>query len=111
MMGQLYKVVNQLTSNGVALNNKINSIGISKVKMLSIKRFSGEKTKLKGFLTQMKLKIRHEGQKLPIVADQVAYTGLFLAGQALKWFKPYLAKYKANSLTTGNNKVRYMFLI
>jgi hypothetical protein len=51
MMGQLYKVVNQLTNNGVVLDNKINSIGISKVKMPSIKRFSGEKVKLKGFLT------------------------------------------------------------
>jgi hypothetical protein len=35
---QLYKVVNQLTNNSVALNNKINSIGMSKVKMLSIKK-------------------------------------------------------------------------
>jgi hypothetical protein len=51
MMGQLYKVVNQLTNNNIALNNKINSIGISKVKMPSIKRFSKEKVKLKGFLT------------------------------------------------------------
>jgi hypothetical protein len=79
-MGQLREVVNQFTNNGVVLNNKINSIGISKIKMPSIKRFSGEKVKLKGFLTQMKLKIRHKGQKLPIVADQVAYTGLFLTG-------------------------------
>jgi ferredoxin-fold anticodon binding domain-containing protein len=51
MMGQLHKVVNQLTNNSVVLNNKINSIGISKVKIPSIKRFSGEKVKLKGFLT------------------------------------------------------------
>jgi hypothetical protein len=50
-MGQLYKIVNQLTNNSVALNDKINSIGISKVKMPLIKRFSGEKVKLKGFLT------------------------------------------------------------
>jgi hypothetical protein len=50
-MGQLYKVVNQLTNNSVVLNNKINSMGMSKVKMPSIKRFSGEKIKLKGFLT------------------------------------------------------------
>jgi hypothetical protein len=50
-MGQLCKVINQLINNSVVLNNKINSIGISKVKMLSIKRFSGEKAKLKGFLT------------------------------------------------------------
>jgi hypothetical protein len=57
------------------------------------------------------LKIRHKKQKLPIVVDQMAYIGLFLTGQALEWFKPYLAKYKANSLTTKNNKVRYIFLI
>jgi hypothetical protein len=50
-MGQLYKIVNQLTNNSIALNNKINSIGISKVKIPLIKRFSGEKVKLKGFLT------------------------------------------------------------
>jgi hypothetical protein len=50
-MGQLYKVVNQLINNSIALDNKINSIEISKVKMPSIKWFSGEKIKLKGFLT------------------------------------------------------------
>jgi hypothetical protein len=49
-MGQLCKIVNQLINNGVVLNNKINSIGISKIKMPSIKKFSGEKVKLKGFL-------------------------------------------------------------
>jgi hypothetical protein len=53
---------------------------MSKVKTLSVKQFSGEKAKLKGFLTQIKLKIRHKGIKLPIVADQVAYIGLFLTG-------------------------------
>jgi hypothetical protein len=51
IMGQLYKVVNQLINNSVALNNKINSIGILKVKMPLIKQFSGKKVKLKGFLT------------------------------------------------------------
>jgi hypothetical protein len=50
-MEQLYKVVNQLTNNSVALNDKINSIVILKVKMLLIKRFSREKAKFKGFLT------------------------------------------------------------
>jgi hypothetical protein len=50
IMGQLYKIVNQLTNNGVVLNNKINSIGISKVKILLIKRFSRKKAKLKEFL-------------------------------------------------------------
>jgi hypothetical protein len=49
-MGQLYEVIDQLTNNSVVLDDKINSIGMSKVKMPLIKRFSGEKVKLKGFL-------------------------------------------------------------
>ena len=58
----------------------------------------------------MKLKIRHKGVKLPLVVDQVVYAGLFLTGYIFKWFKLYLTEYKANSLTTKNNKVKYMFL-
>jgi hypothetical protein len=50
-MGQLCEVVNQLTNNSIVLDNKINSIGISKVKIPLIKRFSREKVKLKRFLT------------------------------------------------------------
>ena len=50
-MGQLQTIVNQLTSNRQALENKITKMGISKIKMPSIKKFSGKKTKLKGFLT------------------------------------------------------------
>jgi hypothetical protein len=50
-VGQLQAVINQLTNNSIVLDNKINSIGISKVKILLIKWFSGEKVKLKGFLT------------------------------------------------------------
>ena len=66
------------------MENKIAELGIFKLKIPSVKRFSGEKAKLKGFLTQIKLKIRHKGVKLPIVADQVAYAGLFLMGYILK---------------------------
>ena len=50
IMGQLQQIVNQLTGNRQALENKITEIGIFKVKMLSIKRFSSKKAKLKGFL-------------------------------------------------------------
>ena len=51
IMGQLQAIINQLTSNGQVLENKITELGIFKIKMLSVKRFSGKKTKLKGFLT------------------------------------------------------------
>ena len=51
IIGQLQQIINQLTSNKQALENKIAELGISKIKMLSVKKFSGKKVKLKGFLT------------------------------------------------------------
>ena len=51
IIGQLQFIIDQLTGNRQALKNKINKMGMSKVKMPLIKRFSGEKAKLKGFLT------------------------------------------------------------
>ena len=50
IMGQLQQIVDQLTSNRQVLENKITEMGISKIKILLVERFSGEKTKLKGFL-------------------------------------------------------------
>ena len=89
IMGQLQAIVDQLTSNRQALENKISEMGISKIKMLFIERFSGV--------------------KLPLIVDQVVYAGLFLTGHALKQFKLYLMEYKANGLITRNNKVKYIF--
>ena len=51
IIGQLQQIINQLTGNRQVLENKITKIGIFKIKMLLIKKFSGEKAKLKGFLT------------------------------------------------------------
>ena len=69
----------------------------------------GEAYKLRGFLTQIKIKIINKGLGLPIVIKQVAYTGLFLTGRALKWFKPYLTKIQLNGMGTINIEARYMF--
>ena len=50
IIGQLQAIINQLIGNRQVLENKINKIGITKVKMLLVKKFSNEKAKLKGFL-------------------------------------------------------------
>ena len=50
-MGQLQQIIDQFTGNRQALENKITEMGMSKIKIPSIKRFSSEKAKLKGFLT------------------------------------------------------------
>ena len=54
------------------------------VKIPSVKRFSGEVYKLRGFLTQVKIKIVNKGPGLLTVMEQVAYIGLYLLGKALK---------------------------
>ena len=50
-------MVNRLTDNNRIFKNRINGIGAAKVKLPSVKRFLGEKLKLKGFLTQMQFKV------------------------------------------------------
>ena len=40
-----------------------------KIKMPLVKKYSKEKVKLKGFLTQIKLKIQYKVVKLPTVLD------------------------------------------
>ena len=60
--------------------------------MLFVKCFLGEAYKLRGFLTQIKIKITNEGPGLLTAIEQVAYIGLFISGRALEWFKPYFTK-------------------
>ena len=67
--------------------------------------------KLKGFLTQIKIKITNKGLGLLTVIKQVAYAGLFLIGRVLEWFKPYFTEIQLNRMSTINIKARYMFLI
>ena len=78
--------------------------------MPSVKQFLGEVYKLRGFLTQIKIKITNKGPGLPIAIEQVAYTGLFLTGRALEWFKPYFTEVQSNGLNTTNVEVWYIFL-
>ena len=52
--------------------------------MLLIKYFLGEAYKLRGFLTQIKIKNTNKGPVLPTAIKQVAYVGLFLTGKVLE---------------------------
>ena len=50
IIGQLQKIVNWLIENNIILKSRINGIGAAKVKLPLVKRFLGDKIKLKGFL-------------------------------------------------------------
>ena len=81
------------------------------IKILLVKYFLGEAYKLKGFLTQIKIKITNKELRLPIAIKQIVYIGLFLIKRVLKWFKPYLTEVQLNRLNTTNIEVWYIFLI
>ena len=49
--------------------------------MLLVKYYLGEVYKLKGFLTQIKIKIINKELGLPTVIKQIVYIGLFLIGR------------------------------
>ena len=79
--------------------------------MLLVKYFLEEVYKLKGFLTQIKIKITNKGLELLMAIKQVAYIGLFLIKKILKRFKPYLTKIQLNRISFTNIKAQYIFLI
>ena len=82
-----------MKNNQKAFSVRINNIGTAKLKMLVIKRFNRTKLKLRGFLTQIRLKLYNKGHKVPTLANTVAYIRLFLLGRALEWFKLYIIEY------------------
>ena len=41
----------------------------------------------------MSLKLRYKGIKIATPVNTVTYTGIFLTGKALEWFKLYLTEY------------------
>ena len=73
--------------------------------MLLVKYFLKEAYKLRGFLTQIKIKITNKRPGLPTVIKQVAYTELFLIERVLEWFKPYLTEIQLNGMSTTNIEV------
>ena len=49
-MKQLREIIDYINNNIQVLDNKVNEIGMTKVKLLSIERFNGTRLKLKRFL-------------------------------------------------------------
>ena len=70
--------------------------------MPSVAYFKGELYKLRGFLTQIKIKITNKELGLLIVIKQMTYTELFLLRRVLEWFKPYLTKIQLNGMGITN---------
>ena len=64
IIGQLKSILEQIENNQKAFNTKITDIRILRLKMLTIERFNRTKLKLKGFFTQIRLKLYNKGHKV-----------------------------------------------
>jgi transposase InsO family protein len=67
--------------------------------------FEGNRTKLRGFLTQMDMHMDMNKSKLPTEASRVIFVSTYLRGQAWDWFEPHIRDYygkpkEAWSMTT-----------
>jgi len=91
------------------IKEQLNTQKYYSVKMPLIKKFNRNQLKLKGFLTQIKIRIDNERLKLATSFNKIIYAGMHLTGKPLKWFQLYLLKTQTNEVTTINKKVRYIF--
>src|SRR6266567_3705422 len=92
-IGQLKEIIDQINIGQAAFNEKLKDISKAKVKLLEVKQFNKTQIELKGYLTQISLKLRYKGHRIITPLDIVIYTGMYLTGRALKWFKLYLTEY------------------
>ena len=83
-MAQLKNVISQMEGNTEALDKRLTDIGIVKIKLPIVECYNGSRTGLKGYLTQILLKIKTKALKLSSAGDTVTYTGIFLTGRALE---------------------------
>src|SRR6266702_1144988 len=65
----LKDIVDQMNNNQLALNNKINGIGLLKIKLLSLEWFDGTRLKLKELLSQIRFKVMQKKDKMGIPMD------------------------------------------
>jgi len=70
--------------------------------MPAIKMFNRDQSKLKEFLTQIKIRINNKRLKLVTPFNKIIYAGMHLIGKPLKWFQLYLSETQTNGVTTTN---------
>lgn len=80
----------------IMLLKEVSNNRATRAKIATPEKFNGDKTKLRGFLTQMRTYHRFYQSDLGSEPDKVVCTAGFLAGDALTWFEPSLRDFMEN---------------
>ena len=85
------------------------------IKMETPQPFSGEKTKLKGFLVQLNLYLTFHAQRFASSTERVLYAITLLKGEALNWIEGFTQDYLTHAVLQGQvmpeirTETRYIF--
>ena len=74
----------QLMNNQAVIKEQLDAQRHQLVKMPVIKKFNGDQLKLKGFLTQIKIRINNKESKLTTPFNKIIYAGMHLIEKPLK---------------------------
>ena len=77
---------------------------LDKGKIPSPEKFSGERSKLRTFLTSMSLHLRFNSGIFQTQQDKVLAAGMFMKDEALEWFQPYMQDYLEHASNTAQCK-------
>ena len=80
----LREQMQQVVDNQAVLKEQLDEQKHQPVKMPAIEKFNRDQLKLKGFLTQIKIRIDNEGLRLATPFNKVIYAGMHLIGKPLK---------------------------
>ena len=85
---------NQELRERLTSNESASSSGrkVSEPKICLPEKFDGTRSKLRGFLNQIRLVIQLHSHRYPTDREQVGLVGSLLSGSALSWFAPLLEK-------------------
>jgi hypothetical protein len=84
-------VINQLQAHITRLQGQIeNQTHAAGLKVPAPEKLDGTKTKVRPFLTQMRLYLRVNQRVFQDARDQVLAAGMYMKGDALEWFQPYM---------------------
>ena len=83
--------VSKLTETQTKLQGQVdNQTYAAGLKIPAPEKFDGSQTKVKPFLTQLRLYFRVNQKVFQEPKDQVLAAGMYMKGDAIEWFQPYM---------------------
>lgn len=103
---QLTEMVSQLQKQITRLEARL---AAKTVKVKTLEPFDGQRSKLRGFLTQLELYFRVNRGKIEADSNKVYFISTYLTDRAFNWFELFIREYYEKAEKNQNNKIKEIF--